>query len=76
MLDFRVSGYIKNPSVSKDIEYWIGHSFLCIPLAKALYDISKFIRKNPTEVIVIEFRGDWSPVNADNFYKTKKASNS
>jgi hypothetical protein len=45
--------------------YWCGHTFLTVPLKLVLLDVRRFIKEHPTEVVVLEIKGDWSPVNAD-----------
>jgi len=39
---------------------------LSIPLNLAFFHINKFLDKYPSEVIVLEIRPDYSPINADN----------
>lgn len=47
------------------MEYWCGHSFLTVPLEVVLHDFVKFIKKHPTEVIIIDHRPDTRSFNGD-----------
>ena len=38
---------------------------MCASLDELILDITQFVEINPTEVVVILLRADWSPVNAD-----------
>jgi hypothetical protein len=49
----------------EQIAWWLGHTFLSIPLHLAIYHLKIFIEKYPSEVIILECRPDYSPVNAD-----------
>lgn len=71
VIDLRISGLF-DYRYSNEMEYWCSHSFLTVPLRIVLSDIRKFIRENPTEVVIVEIKGDWSPINADNFFMAKE----
>lgn len=64
--DVRVSGYIQ-PCISKEMEYWCGHSFLSVPLDLVIHDFVKFIKKHPSEVVIIDYRPDTRSLNGDIF---------
>ncbi|CDW73418.1 pi-plc x domain-containing protein 1 [Stylonychia lemnae] len=55
----------KEAKKHKKFEYYCGHSFQMVPLDIALADIVKFIDQNPSEVIVVLLRTDYSPIKLD-----------
>lgn len=63
MIDLRVMGY-RGPN-SEEIEFWCGHTFLSVPLLVVLRDVKRFVEEHPSEVIVLEVRPDYSPINGD-----------
>ena len=73
VLDLRVVGYINYEEDGPDakMEYWLAHTAIIVPLKLVLQEILTFINENPSEVLVLEFRADWSPVNADHFFQAK-----
>jgi len=74
VFDLRIAGYLPNPEISKEINFWVAHTFLCVPLSEVLSDIAKFINEHPTEVIVVKVLADIHPANADNIFRVKKPS--
>lgn len=52
-LDLRVS------LCQKTNQFFLLHSFTCIPLEKALIDISDFLNTNEGEVIILNMKSDW-----------------
>jgi len=53
------------------MEYWCGHTYLSVPLELVLHDIVKFIKKFPSEVILIDFRED---TRSENGFGQKETS--
>eukprot|EP00347_Sterkiella_histriomuscorum_P020296 403338349 len=54
-----------NQKRKKMFRYYIGHTLICVPLDQVIFDIQKFIYKNPTEVIIVLLRTDFAVFNAD-----------
>lgn len=54
------------------MEYWCGHSFLSVPLTTVVKDFLRFARKNPSEVIIIDYRPDTRSLNADLLFMATK----
>lgn len=52
-LDLRIA---RNPNTG---EFYLSHTFACVPLKEVLEQINQFLKENPEEVIVINMKPDW-----------------
>lgn len=63
-LSYRDNGDISTlplmPEVDEHVSnFYITHTFTCIPLHDALSDIVKFVTEYPTEIIILSIKPDW-----------------
>ncbi len=65
VIDLRISRYVRAGQQESRFEYWCGHTFLSVPLDLVLSDIELFVKKNPTELVFLQVRPDYSPINVD-----------
>ena len=50
-------------TVSKQKEYWTAHGPRFMKLEESLSQILAFIKKNPSEFILLNVAAEWSPMN-------------
>ena len=48
---------------TQEVEYWTGHGIRFIPLELALTTIKTWLDEHPSEIVVIQMKVDWTPLN-------------
>lgn len=61
-LDLRVSLFLNKQHVW---ELWCGHTFMTVPLSQVVADVRAFLTDYPSEVVLVDVKPDYSPVNAE-----------